>query len=365
MLSLFRRSYFLFCIVFVIFLALGKDWEAFAEKPKDTPAPKKKKSRPKNVSKKTEKPVSKDIKDNEETSDETDESGADDDDGKAAKPDKSGKSDKSKKVAETSESSGTAELEEDLDAHSYAAPGGSAPVLEVRGYNLPVDVSSGSSESAVSPEPPEDEKPEPKNVEGGIHVSSSTPGAKVRVNGLLKGSVNETLKIAETGVCEIEVFAPDYVTHKVTRKIPEGEVLSFDVILQPIGATPVEAPKPTEQTEQKAAKGLAGAWKVEFKGSSKAILRKNSIIEILQNGSSFTMIADTYLPDRSLISTQDWELKEKYRWNGVFENGKVKATAWKGQLQFEATLDATGSFLEGKVNSSANRYHTYVVLRRL
>ncbi|MFZ2956509.1 MAG: PEGA domain-containing protein [Candidatus Ozemobacteraceae bacterium] len=212
--------------------------------------------------------------------------------------------------------------------------------------------------------------------DGGVYVNCPTPGAKVRIDGILKGSTNENVMVGPDGVYEIEVFAPGYITYKIQRKIPGGETVSFDATLQPMGGNPaavgaVAAPVPAVPTapeavvSDKTKNQIAGAWRVEFNGSTKAILRKDSIVEIQQNGSAITLYADTYLPDRTMLSMKDWDLQTKYRWTGNFENHKLCVKAWKGQLQFDATISDDGTLFEGKVNSSVNRYHTFVNLRRL
>ncbi|MBF0499073.1 MAG: PEGA domain-containing protein [Candidatus Riflebacteria bacterium] len=208
--------------------------------------------------------------------------------------------------------------------------------------------------------------------DAGVFVNCSTPGAKVRIDGILKGNVNEIVIIGSGGMYDIDIFAPGYMTYKVQRKIPDGETVSFDVTLQAISTTAVQPaavippPAPVETGKPlKDMSSIAGAWRVEFKGSSKAILRKDSIVEIQQSGTSITMYADTYLPERSMLSMKEWDLQTKYRWTGTFENHKLNLKSWKGQLQLEATISDDGTVFEGKVNSSINRYHTFVNLKRL
>jgi len=256
---------------------------------------------------------------------------------------------------------------EEVDPEAPRPPGtpGTVAVTEPV-FNLPGRVTPPTSPTS------------PQGPTGSVFVNCPTLGARLRIDGILKGGVNETVPVGPEGIYDIEVFAPGYLTHKVQRKIPAGQTLSFDVLLQPLpgtpapgAAAPTPAPTPTPApdagpaAQPPAEKGVAGAWRVDFKGSTKAILRKNSIVEIQQNGSSVTMIADTYLPNRNMLSSQEWELKEKFRWSGTFRDGRLSLKSWKGLLQFEATLGPDGRFLEGKVNSSANRYHTYVTLRKL
>ncbi|MBF0547890.1 MAG: hypothetical protein HQM08_25855 [Candidatus Riflebacteria bacterium] len=354
MLNYFGERHFLLFMIFVVFLGLNTGQEAFAEKSKDDDAPKKQKHSPKKIGKTSEKPK-------EKLEDKTADTQAD----------TSGSVvDGNTPATDTSTNSGTDSLTssnsgQDVDPEAPRQPGTpgtvpkTLPVFEVPGWNVPAKETQPASELIST------NQSESRKASGGIYVNCPTSDAKVRVNGILKGSVNETLKISETGICDIEIFAPGYVTHKVTQKIPDSEILSFDVNLQPLNSTSTQPSVTEAKVEKKITKEVAGAWKVEFKGSSKAILRKDSIVEIQQNGSSVTMIADTYLPNRSMVSMKDWALMEKYRWTGVFENNKLKLQAWKGQLQFEATIDESGTLLVGKVNSSANRYHTFVNLRRL